>query len=481
MVKANILKETDELIKGEKKPNPGYKNPEIAQAIAQQWKEEDLEKEKIIRTDDDIIKMQKVILSYYGKSDLAQQVLEVQPLYYDESKIWWAWDKLKFRWKIIDETTVLNFVNRLSVANTIKSKEKSEILEALKQESRFKKPREMKPTWIQFKDIIFDIKTGEEFPASPRYFVTNPIPWELHHSRFIETPVMDKIFEEWVGKEYVKSLYEILAYCLLPDYPIHRLFCLIGGGMNGKSCFLNLLRKFIGKNNVTATELDTLMTSRFEVTRLYNKLVCVMGETNFGELSRTSILKKLTGQDVIGFEFKNKNPFEEVNYAKILIATNNLPTTTDKTIGFYRRWMIIDFPNQFSEQKNILDDIPDEEYEILSVKCLAILKELLDKKRFHNEGTLDERIKKYEDKSNPFEKFWKENVIEDYSAHIWKHEFRDKINDWCKEHRFRELTDMHISKEMKEKSIDSQQIQADFTNNEGKKPIWRAWVGVKWK
>ena len=78
-----------------------------------------------------------------------------------------------------------------------------------------------------------------------------------------------------------------------------------------------------------------------------------MGETNFSELNKTSILKKLTGQDVIGFEYKNKNPFDGFNYAKILIATNNLPTTTDKTIGFYRRWFIIDFPNRFSEEKDI--------------------------------------------------------------------------------------------------------------------------------
>jgi len=70
------------------------------------------------------------------------------------------------------------------------------------------------------------------------------------------------------------------------------------------------------------------------------------------------------------------------NYAKILIATNNLPTTTDKTIGFYRRWLIIDFPNQFSEKKDILADIPNEEYNSLALKCVGILKDLLMKRAF---------------------------------------------------------------------------------------------------
>jgi len=257
--------------------------------------------------------IEKIIITYYGKRDLAQQILGVQPLYYDNSKLWWAWKKEQFKWKLVDETDVLNIVSFLSIANTIKSNEKNEILEALKQEARLHKPKPIKPTWIQFKDKIVDFKTGKRFKATSKYFVTNPIPWELHKKKFEATPTIDRIFEEWVGKEHVLTLFQIISYCLIPDYPIHRLFCFIGAGMNGKTCFLKLLKRFIGEENITSTELDTLLTSRFEITRLHKKLVCVMGETNFSELNKTSIIKKLTGQDTIGFEYKNKNPFEDNN------------------------------------------------------------------------------------------------------------------------------------------------------------------------
>ena len=123
-----------------------------------------------------------------------------------------------------------------------------------------------------------DIKTGERIEASPEYFVTNPIPYEV--SEDDSTPTLDRIFNEWVGEDYVQTLYEIISYCLLPDYPMSRLFCFIGAGMNGKSKFLELIVKFIGNDNCTSTELDTLLTSRFEITRLYKKLICQMGETN---------------------------------------------------------------------------------------------------------------------------------------------------------------------------------------------------------
>ena len=74
-----------------------------------------------------------------------------------------------------------------------------------------------------------------------------------------------------------------------------------------------------------------------------------MGETNFGVLSKSSILKKLTGGDMIGFEIKGKDPFDDYNYAKIIIASNSLPPSDDTSEGFYRRWNIINFGNKFVE------------------------------------------------------------------------------------------------------------------------------------
>jgi len=417
--------------------------------------------------------------SFFNKKELAEHLIETCPCYYDRARNWWLWNWAYTKWERVDETDILNAVETQANINTINSKEKNEMLEALKQVSRRNKPIAIKPTWIQFRNNIIDIETGETFRAMPKWFVTNPIPWDLQEDGFEETPVMDKIFEEWVGKEYIKTLYEILAYCILPDYPIHRIFCLIGAGMNGKSCFLRLLRDFIGGGNVCSTELDTLLNSRFEVTRLHKKLVCQMGETNFNEMSKTSMLKKLSGGDLVGFEYKNKDPFEEINYAKILIATNNLPTTTDKTIGFYRRWMIIDFPNQFSEQKNILDDIPDAEFDALASKCCIILKDLLEKRKFEKEGSIDERMKRYEEKSDPLQKFIDEFIIDNPDEYITKADFYKKLNEWCKEKRFRNMAENTIGKRMKEKGIEAGRKYVDWLYD-GKGGQLNVWLGIKW-
>ena len=403
---------------------------------------------------------------------------ELQPIFYDKAGLFWLWDNNKKYWEIVDDIDVLNMIHLSTGENVISSKNRTEILNALKQKGRLNIPQPVKKTWIQFKDTIYDTENGESFKATPKYFVTNPIPYEL--SGDPRTPNIDKIFKEWVGEEYVQTLQEIIAYSLLPDYPIHRIFCLIGSGLNGKSSFQTLLRKFIGDTNICSTELDTLLTSRFEVTRLHKKLVCIMGETNFNEMSKTSMLKKLSGGDLIGFEYKNKDHFEEVNYAKILISTNNLPTTTDKTIGFYRRWCIIDFPNQFSEKKEVLSQIPEEEYKNLATNSFILLHSLLKKREFHKEGTIEERKEKYESKSNFLEQFLNLFTSDSSEDHITKADFYKKFSSWCKENRHREMSETSVGMKMKQSGVESGKKYFNWLYD-GKGGNIRVWFNIKWK
>lgn len=428
--------------------------------------------------DEDLDKASKLVESFMDKEDLANQILDSLPMHYDTSGIWQVWKGSECRWEMKDDVDILNLVRFASPANIVNSKERTEILTALKQEARIRKPEPLKPTIIQFGKEIIDLETGERKEATPSYATFNPIPWNIGSSK--ETPTIDRVFEEWVGKDHVKMLYEIIAFCMIPDYPLNRIFCFIGSGSNGKSCYLNLLRKFIGDKNVCSTELDVLLKSRFEVTKLHKKLVCQMGETNFGEMSKTSMLKKLSGNDLIGFEYKNKTPFEAKNYAKILIATNNLPSTTDKTIGFYRRWVIIDFPNQFSEKKDILSEIPDAEFENLANKCVGLIMDVLKNREFTNEGSVEERMKRYEEKSNFLDKFLSEYTEEKLDCYITKAEFYRKFSDWTKSNRHRNISEIALGKEMKHRNIPEGRKHLDWLYD-GKGGTARIWMDLRWK
>ena len=435
------------------------------------------DEENIILDNSEIKNEIKIIEKFYGKEDLARQFLDSKPIYYDKSQTFWEWKK-KGKWERVDDIEILNLIKAASDTNIVRPAERIEILNAVKQEGRTREPEEIENTWIQFQNEVVDLETGNRFEATPEYFFTNPIPHKL--GKCEDTPTMDKILGEWVGEKFVPLLYQLIAFCLLTFYPIHRIFCLIGSGSNGKSCFLRLLEKFLGKDNVTSTELDILLNSRFEITKLHKKLACIMGETDFNEIQKTSILKRLTGEDTIRFEMKHKTPFDDHNYAKIIIATNNLPATNDKTAGFYRRWIIIDFINQFDEKTDILATIPEEEYNNLALKCVGILIDLLKNREFANEGTIEERTKRYEDKSDPLQKFLNEFIEEDVDAYITKNDFLKKLNDWCVENRFRKISEQTLGKRMKDKGIETGKKYFDWLH-EGKGGQARVWYGIKWK
>jgi|TARA_R100000501_G_C2624354_1_gene117605 P4 family phage/plasmid primase-like protien len=323
------------------------------------------------------------------------------PFFYDNTKLFWFWNEELNKYEEIDEIDLMNYLDKsLGLeGQTVSSGVKSNYIEAFKRVGRDIHPNQPKKHWIQFKDKAFSLTSKNIHEVTPHYFFTNPIPFEIGETS--DTLVMDKLFEEWVGKDYVQTLYEIIAYCCYQDYPIHLVFCLVGSGSNGKSKFQSLLSKFVGLENCTSSELDLLLDSRFESFKIYKKMVCILGETNFGIMKKTSFLKKLCGQDMIGYEKKGKTGFDDFNYAKIIVASNALPTSEDTSEGFYRRWVIIDFPNQFPDGKDILKTIPEEEYNNLAKKVTEILPELLDKGMFTNQGTIEDRKKRYIEVSNP--------------------------------------------------------------------------------
>ena len=343
---------------------------------------------------------------------------EINPFFYTRTNIFWFWNTAKNTYEMWDDIDVMiNLDKKLRlIGQTIEGHTKANYMEAFKRVGRSHIPEDAPKTWIQFNDKIYDCETKEEFIPNHKYFLTNPIPHNVGEST--DTPVMDKLFTDWVGNDEKEMLYEIIAYCTLKDMPIHSLFSLVGGGRNGKSQFLKIINTFLGNSNVCTTELENLMSNRFESAKLYKKLCAIMGETNFKIMEKTSLLKKLVGGDLIGYEYKNKNPFDENNYAKIIIASNSLPSSLDTSEGFYRRWHIINFKKEFKEGKDIVQTIPAVEYDNLSRKCKEILPKILERGFIQGNGSIEERKKKYIMNSNPLSLFLDEYFVRDIKGYV---------------------------------------------------------------
>jgi P4 family phage/plasmid primase-like protien len=400
--------------------------------------------------------------------ELIEAFMEDNPIFYDsKTGIFWLWNADAFRWQMAEETDILRlFLNRYAIIRWLLPAVQSKVLEALKVFAQFR-PKDLPPDWVQFCDMMINITTGDKMAATAEYFTTNPIPWPLGESE--DTPTIDRLFMEWVGEAEKQKLYELCAYCLLRGYPLHRMFFLIGVGRNGKGTFFALLAKFIGEDNCTTTDLATLNGSRFESARLQNKLVCGISELNVGIFRDTVLLKRMVGGDLLRGEYKGKALFDFFNYAKVVIMTNTLPETADKSDGWYSRYIPIEFPNQFDlgKDRDVLAEVPDVEYEALAVKSVRILRELLHSRQFIGEGNIAEKRERYESKADLLNRFVSENYEPSTMDEVPKFEFQDEFEAWCRQKNVMAWSAVQVNKALREMgySVEKRSFRDETTGN----------------
>lgn len=286
----------------------------------------------------------------------------------------------------------------------------SEVIEDIK-DMTFKRYSfsEPDPELIPFNDKIYDLKTYRLLDYSPEYHFINKLKVNID-TQNKECPFIEKIFAEMVGEPYKDLLFELSAYCLLRDYPYQKMFFLYGPGGNGKGTYINMLTKLIGRKYVSHIDLNELINNRFATSDFHGKFANISGEVDMNFLKKTSILKKLTGGDIIKGEEKFKKPFDFKNYAKIIIVTNKIPETIDRTPAFFRRVNLIEFPNEFekdgSMDRGILHKISKKEYEGYAWKCIENLRIIRERDYvMSNNISTDESTKIYDRLSSPLVKY----------------------------------------------------------------------------
>jgi P4 family phage/plasmid primase-like protien len=211
-----------------------------------------------------------------------------------------------------------------------------------------------------------------------------------------EAPQLVEILKAWVGEPYWLTLLEIVGYTTIAfKYPLHKAFMLLGRGSNGKSTYLRMLKEILGRGNVTSIPLQALadLDFRFLWAGLIGKLANIFADIPKSPLSYTGVFKVLTGEDCIDIDRKGREPVRcYTNYAKLIFSANELPRTSDLTHAFFRRWVIIDFPNTFPEDPGWHDrNITLELKNTALTLGLEAVKEVLQRRAFTGETDVRDR------------------------------------------------------------------------------------------
>ena len=107
---------------------------------------------------------------------------------------------------------------------------------------------------------------------------------------------------------------------------------------------IKAITNFIGEKNCANIFLQDLEEDRFIAAKLREKLVNLAADLPYKALKSNSILKSIVGGDCITVQKKFVSAFEIKPYSKMIFSCNRMPEVYDLSDGFFRKWIIIDFP-----------------------------------------------------------------------------------------------------------------------------------------
>jgi len=270
---------------------------------------------------------------------------------------------------------------------------------------------------------------------SPELLSTSRIP--VKYDPDADCPAIRRFLGQVLHEEDVPVIQEMFGYCLLRDYPFHKAFMFVGTGANGKSTLLGLLERFLGKENVASVSLQELAYNRFAPARLFGRLANIYPDIPNTRLKFTGRFKMATGQDVMPYEKKHRDATTFRNYAKLCFSANQLPQSDDTTEAFFRRWIIIDFPNVFAGEERDPQMVEKLTTEQELSGCLnwalAGLKRLLENGHFSYSKTQAQVKQEYIKMSDSLRAFALAHCRREPKEHITKADFYDTYVSYCDE------------------------------------------------
>lgn len=209
------------------------------------------------------------------------------------------------------------------------------------------------PYLVNVSNGLIDVIQGKFFKHSPNSQYLSLVQLPVTYDRDASPPKFIKFLSEIVEPADRSIIMQMIGYCLLRDNRFHKAFMLYGSGANGKSVLISVIRKLLGEENCSSIPLQYFSFHRFAAAELYKKMLNTFADIPKKELTDTGIFKALVAGDEMIAERKGQQPFSFTNYAKLIFSANQLPETEDDTEGFWRRWIIVEFPNSFDEAKNV--------------------------------------------------------------------------------------------------------------------------------
>ena len=166
-------------------------------------------------------------------------------------------------------------------------------------------------------------------------------------------PIMDNFIAEVFGIDQMGLVYEYIGYLLLPHVDYQKAMILVGAGRNGKSTFLDMLIRFLGKDNIRQIPLQDL-DKPFKLYNLKNIMANIVADLPLRDIRDTGNAKRIVTDNVLSGDIKNiQGDFNFDNRCKMLYSCNALPKSKDTSSAFYRRWLMFICSSDFTGRVDV--------------------------------------------------------------------------------------------------------------------------------
>jgi P4 family phage/plasmid primase-like protien len=291
---------------------------------------------------------------------------------------------------------------------------------------------------------LLNTETGKLESHSPDFFSLSRLPVQFVPEQ--DCPTFKKFLTEVLYPEDIRVVQEWIGYCLHRGYPAQVAILFVGEGNNGKSTLISAIQALLGRDNVSAVSLQELEVNRFAKADLFGKLANLYADLPDSALKSVGTFKMLTGGDPIRGERKFQNSFLFVNSAKLTFSCNVVPEVYEDTTAFFRRWIIIQFPNTFDgtkADKDLLKKLttPEELSGILNFALAGLARLRTNGWRFSISRSTEEVRQDYIRRSSPIRAFLMDAVVMKSTGVVSKRDFFAAFVKYCTKMKLAVVTD----------------------------------------
>jgi putative DNA primase/helicase len=203
------------------------------------------------------------------------------------------------------------------------------------------------PLWLNTQTCTMDLETGETWAHRPADMLTKVT--NAGYDPTATAPAWDAFLDQVVPDVATQRfLQRSVGYCLSDLMSEQCMWFLYGLGRNGKTTFINAIRRMLGEYAMT-TKASTLMVKqhgddrRSDVAVLKGARFVSATEAEDGQHLAESLLKEITGEDPITARLLYAEFFTFEPTFKIWLAANHKPIIRGTDLAIWRRIHMVPF------------------------------------------------------------------------------------------------------------------------------------------